>query len=190
MGLASMALACSGVLLLTLPLVPASTAPLNRWHSSSGSAFVGSSALRLRTPSQTVAQCSRRPAPDGAVGLTARQKGASKGLDSIFKQASATFMVGLFLAGAVIGDPAASSAIAIDSSSMTAAPAATVVKKTCGQKHWSDALLNMASAEDTGGGFSDLPPCLPWSTGPCVSVDGPCFAEESGCGPSFEACTK
>jgi hypothetical protein len=49
------------------------------------------------------------------------------------------------------------------------APAATVVKKTCGQKHWSDALLNLASAEDTGGGFSDLPPCLPWSTVPTTS---------------------
>jgi hypothetical protein len=33
-----------------------------------------------------------------------------QGLDSIFKQATATFMAGLFLAGAVIGDPAPTSA--------------------------------------------------------------------------------
>jgi hypothetical protein len=48
----------------------------------------------------------------------------------------------------------------------------------------------MATTEDTGGGFADLPPCLPWSSGPCVSVDGPCFASDSGCGPSFKACTE
>ena len=62
MGAASIALACSAVLLITLPSVPAATAPPNRWQSSATSAFVGSSALRLgaKTPSQTVAQASYR----------------------------------------------------------------------------------------------------------------------------------
>lgn len=61
-------------------------------------------------------------------------------------------------------------------------------KASCSGQHWSATLL--ATTEDTGGGFADLPPCLPWSKGPCVSVDGPCFADESKCGKQFKACTE
>ncbi|EKX44584.1 hypothetical protein GUITHDRAFT_109359 [Guillardia theta CCMP2712] len=60
---------------------------------------------------------------------------------------------------------------------------------SCSSQHWSATLL--ASTEDTGGGFADLPPCLPWSSGPCVSVNGPCFADEkTGCGKSFKECAE
>jgi len=61
-------------------------------------------------------------------------------------------------------------------------------KATCSASHWSAVLL--ATVEDTGGGFADLPPCLPWSKGNCVTINGPCFALDSGCGSSFKPCAE
>jgi hypothetical protein len=45
-----------------------------------------------------------------------------------------------------------------------------------GGQHWSSILLS--TTEDTFPGFTELPPCLPWSNGPCLKINGPCFADE------------
>ena len=89
--------------------------------------------------------------------------------------------------GAIAGVPSLA-----DAGVAQVAPTSATVQKAsavCSGKHWSAVLL--ATTEDTGGGFADLPPCLPWSSGPCVSVNGPCFADEvNGCGRSFKECAK
>ena len=112
--------------------------------------------------------------------VQAPQKSTMTGISS----AIAGLLSGFALMGAIAGVPSIA-----DAGVSQSAPSTQQTATSCSSKHWSAILL--ATTEDTGGGFADLPPCLPWSSGPCVSVNGPCFADEvKGCGLSFKECAK
>ena len=105
------------------------------------------------------------------------------------RHAAAGLLAGLALALAPVspahGSPSPVS-FATSRSPASEAPSITS-SNSCTGSHWSEILL--ATTEDTFPGFTELPPCLPWTKGACLAINGPCFADEaSGCGSASKAC--
>jgi len=96
---------------------------------------------------------------------------------------AAGLLAGLLIAITPLGPAHGSPTPFVDQSPVPPTAAAA----SCANSHWSSILL--ATTEDTFPGFTELPPCLPWTKGPCLAINGPCFADEAkGCGKESAAC--